>query len=105
MYGDLFSDLVCPYFSIPTLVPFFSLFIHTFFIFLSHTSLPLSLFLQYNCHYDVIVSADSTGMLEYWSGSTYSFPKAVKFESKLDTDLYEFIKVYNQVISATSLPD
>jgi hypothetical protein len=35
------------------------------------------------------------GMIEYWTGSRhdYAFPKNVTFESKLDTDLYEFAKV------------
>ena len=33
-------------------------------------------------------------MVEYWSGSNndYNFPKAVSFESKVETDLYEFAK-------------
>lgn len=56
-------------------------------------SLSLSPSLQYNHHYDVVISADSNGILEYWSGTTHSFPKNISFSSKLDTDLYEFIKV------------
>ena len=34
-------------------------------------------------------------MIEYWTGPTndYRFPKNVEFESKMDTDLYEFVKV------------
>lgn len=34
-------------------------------------------------------------MLEYWTGPRhdYTFPKNVTFESKMDTDLYEFAKV------------
>lgn len=34
------------------------------------------------------------GILEYWSGpkNDYKFPKNVNFESRLDTDLYEFFK-------------
>ena len=34
-------------------------------------------------------------MVEYWSGpsTSYSFPRNVLFEQKLDTDLYEFVKV------------
>lgn len=33
-------------------------------------------------------------MLEYWTGmkQDYKFPKNVHFDSKLDTDLYEFAK-------------
>lgn len=41
----------------------------------------------------MVLSADAAGMVECWSGSTHSFPKTMQFESKLDTDLYEFIKV------------
>ena len=35
-------------------------------------------------------------MLEYWSGPSgdYGFPGNVKFELKIDTDLYEFVKVF-----------
>ena len=53
---------------------------------------PLS---QYNSVYDVAISGDQSGMLEYWAGPAqdYGFPKSVKFEYKTDTDLYEFIKV------------
>jgi peptidylprolyl isomerase domain and WD repeat-containing protein 1 len=34
-------------------------------------------------------------MIEYWTGplNDYKFPKNVKFNSKMDTDLYEFVKV------------
>ena len=52
---------------------------------------------QYNHHYDVVVSGDESGMVEYWSGpaSDYIFPKNVKLEHKIDTDLYGFAKVCN----------
>ena len=51
---------------------------------------------QYNACYDVVVSGDESGMLEYWSGpvGSYCFPHNVKFEYKTDTDLYEFLKVF-----------
>ncbi|XP_054279238.1 peptidylprolyl isomerase domain and WD repeat-containing protein 1-like [Macrosteles quadrilineatus] len=50
--------------------------------------------LQYNPVFDVSVSVDSAGILEYWGGvrQDYKFPKCAKFESKLDTDLFEFVK-------------
>ena len=37
---------------------------------------------------------DKAGILEYWTGpkSEYKFPKCVAFDSKLDTDLFEFAK-------------
>ncbi|BES98710.1 peptidylprolyl isomerase domain and WD [Nesidiocoris tenuis] len=50
--------------------------------------------IKYNVTHDVAISVDEAGILEYWCGSkrSYQFPKLVKFESKLDTDLYEFVK-------------
>lgn len=44
--------------------------------------------MKYNLRYEVIVSVDQAGILEYWTGAKtdYSFPaKIVSFESKLDT--------------------
>lgn len=37
---------------------------------------------------------DRAGILEYWTGpnTEYKFPRCVLFESKLDTDLFEFAK-------------
>jgi len=42
-------------------------------------------------------------MLEYWSGmsSDFQFPRNAKFESKLDTDLYELAKNKTHVLNAT----
>ena len=58
---------------------------------------------QYNPVYDVAVSADGAGMLEYWTGpkQDYKFPKNIKWEYKTDTDLYEFAKV-NHISSNSS---
>lgn len=49
---------------------------------------------QFNPVYEIAISVDESGLLEYWTGlrQEYKFPKNVKFESKLDTDLYEFFK-------------
>lgn len=57
-----------------------------------HSS-PLT-FIEYNEHYEAMVSGDESGMIEYWSGpaTEYSFPKNVSFQHKMDTDLYEFVK-------------
>ncbi|XP_054278325.1 peptidylprolyl isomerase domain and WD repeat-containing protein 1-like [Macrosteles quadrilineatus] len=54
---------------------------------------PVSI-MKYNPVFDVSVSVDSAGILEYWGGvrQDYKFPKCAKFESKLDTDLFEFVK-------------
>lgn len=50
--------------------------------------------LRYNPKYDVVISVDKQGLLEYWTGlkHDFQFPKNVGFESKLDTDLFEFAK-------------
>lgn len=50
---------------------------------------------KFNSIFDVIVSTDKSGMIEYWTGpnNDYKFPKNVNFESKMDTDLYEYAKV------------
>ncbi|XP_050432168.1 peptidylprolyl isomerase domain and WD repeat-containing protein 1 [Adelges cooleyi] len=56
-------------------------------------SKPVS-FIKFNPTFCVAVSADKSGILEYWSGpkTDYQFPKCAKFESKLDTDLFEFVR-------------
>lgn len=44
--------------------------------------------IKYNTTYDVVVSVDRAGILEYWTGpkQDYKFPtKIVSFASKLDT--------------------
>lgn len=53
------------------------------------------MFLQYNAVYDIAISADAAGMLDYWSGvkNDLAFPKNIDFEYKTDTDLFEFIMV------------
>lgn len=51
--------------------------------------------IRYNIAFEVAVSVDRAGILEYWGGAKldYAFPaKVVAFESKLDTGLYEFAK-------------
>ena len=61
-------------------------------------------FQQYNAVYDVAVSADEAGMIEYWSGIKHDvqFPKNVNFEFKTDTDLFEFIMVSGGVKEKTN---
>jgi len=50
--------------------------------------------MEYCATHNIVISTDEGGMVEYWSGSRneYKFPKSVKFESKVETDLYEFAK-------------
>lgn len=64
--------------------------------------------MAYNPLLDVVVSADKGGMIEYWRGSKgdYDFPKnQVAFETKLDTDLYEFAKNKTYPLCLTVSPD
>ena len=53
------------------------------------------IYFKFNPVYDVAVSCDEAGMVEYWSGQKkdYKFPNNLKFEFKTDTDLFEFIAV------------
>lgn len=61
---------------------------------------------KYNATYDTVISVDSAGILEYWRGpaGNYGSPKCLKFESKLDTDLYEFVKTKQPPISLCVSP-
>lgn len=54
---------------------------------------PVSI-IRYNPIYDCTLSVDTSGMIEYWAGhrQDFIFPKNLKFESKLDTDLFQFVK-------------
>ncbi|GMT14998.1 hypothetical protein PFISCL1PPCAC_6295 [Pristionchus fissidentatus] len=52
--------------------------------------------IEYNHKLDVAVSTDDAGMIEFWRGEKggFEFPEeVVKWESKMDTDLYELLKV------------
>ncbi|XP_014776144.1 peptidylprolyl isomerase domain and WD repeat-containing protein 1 [Octopus bimaculoides] len=53
-----------------------------------------SLSQQYNSQFDVVVSSDESGMVEYWTGPKrdYGFPKNISWSYKTDTDLYDFVK-------------
>lgn len=50
--------------------------------------------MKYNYIYETVLSADKSGILEYWGTAKTDFkvPKCIKFDSKLDTDLFEFAK-------------
>lgn len=62
---------------------------------------------QYNAVFEVAVSVDEAGIIEYWGGARqdYKFPKRAKFESKLDTDLFEFVKHKTQIFNLCFSPD
>ncbi|CAG8473353.1 10592_t:CDS:10, partial [Cetraspora pellucida] len=62
--------------------------------------------MAYNEAYHCVVSADSSGMVEYWSpDEPFELPKTVSFEYKSDTDLYEFKKSKSVPTSLTFSPD
>ncbi|XP_071507877.1 peptidylprolyl isomerase domain and WD repeat-containing protein 1-like [Diadema antillarum] len=50
--------------------------------------------IKYNPIFEVALSVDKQGILEYWMGpkKDYIFPPMVNFRYKTDTDLYEFVK-------------
>ena len=57
--------------------------------------------------YEAVVSVDKQGILNYWTGekSDYAFPKNVDFDSKLDTDLFEFVKQKTYPLSLCFSPN
>ena len=59
--------------------------------------------MTYCAQHDIAISADQGGMVEYFSGlaQDFGFPRAAKFDSKLDTDLYEFAKNKTYVVNMT----
>lgn len=36
-------------------------------------------------------------MIDFWSPTNYDFPKNLNFKRKIESDLYELIKVKNQI--------
>ncbi|XP_064385842.1 peptidylprolyl isomerase domain and WD repeat-containing protein 1-like [Halichondria panicea] len=64
-------------------------------------------FMEYDSQHDIVVSGDQSGMVEYWSGPAqeYGFPRAAKFQHKIDTDLYEFAKHKTTPLSLTFSPN
>lgn len=63
--------------------------------------------IRLNPVFKVVVSADKSGMIEYWTGTPheYKFPKNVNWEYKTDTDLYEFAKCKAYPSSISFSPD
>ncbi|GJP80886.1 hypothetical protein CLOP_g11085 [Closterium sp. NIES-67] len=62
--------------------------------------------MQYNTAADAVVSTDSSGLIEYWSAETYTFPSSrVRFKYKIDTDLYALAKVKTTAPSLEISPD
>lgn len=49
--------------------------------------------MRYNHTYDIVISADDKGVLEYWSPTTLKFPEnGVSFRLKTDTNLFDIVK-------------
>ncbi|KAG9292622.1 hypothetical protein G9A89_006994 [Geosiphon pyriformis] len=62
--------------------------------------------MAYNERYHCVVSADSSGMVEYWvPENPFQLPKNLAFEFKSDTDLYEFKKAQTAPNSLAFSPD
>lgn len=63
--------------------------------------------MKYNVKFETVVSVDKTGILEYWGTGKvdYKVPKCIKFESKLDTDLFDFAKNKTYPIDLCFSPD
>ncbi|KAF9134592.1 Peptidyl-prolyl cis-trans isomerase cyp15 [Mortierella sp. 14UC] len=62
--------------------------------------------MAFNDRYNCVISADSTGALEYWvPDENHELPKTVSFEYKSDTDLYEFKKCKSTATSLTFSQD
>ena len=59
--------------------------------------------IAYNNEFDCAISADESGMLEYWRPSTYEKPDNV-FEFKSSTDLFDFKKSKSSPTSITISP-
>ncbi|KAH9297785.1 hypothetical protein KI387_029467, partial [Taxus chinensis] len=54
--------------------------------------------MKYNHAFDMVISADSKGLIEYWSPETLKFPdKGVEFKFKTDTNLYDLAKAKTTV--------
>ncbi|KAA3679279.1 peptidylprolyl isomerase domain and WD repeat-containing protein 1 [Paragonimus westermani] len=66
-------------------------------------NIPTAQYYEYNPIYDCVLSADSDGMLECWSGSVqnYSFPRGLGWEFKSDTDLFCLIGAKTHAINLT----
>ncbi|KAK4788780.1 hypothetical protein SAY86_020099 [Trapa natans] len=62
--------------------------------------------MKYNHEFDTVVSADSRGIIEYWSPATFKFPEdVVNFKLKSDTNLFEIVKCKTTVSTIEVSPD
>ncbi|XP_063239129.1 peptidylprolyl isomerase domain and WD repeat-containing protein 1 [Bacillus rossius redtenbacheri] len=63
--------------------------------------------IKYNPVFEAAVSVDQAGIVEYWTGpkTEYRFPKCARFDSKLDTDLFEFARAKTFPTGLSFSPD
>ncbi|RYR79156.1 hypothetical protein Ahy_A01g004005 [Arachis hypogaea] len=62
--------------------------------------------MRYNPVYDSVISADTKGIIEYWSPTTLQFPEdEVNFKLKSDTNLFEIVKCKTSVSAIEVSPD
>ncbi|ESO86723.1 hypothetical protein LOTGIDRAFT_220515 [Lottia gigantea] len=63
--------------------------------------------IKYNGIFECVVSIDTGGMVEVWTGPKYDykFPKTLQWEYKTDTDLYDFMKCKAQPTNLAFSPD
>lgn len=62
--------------------------------------------MKYNHVFDTVISADTKGMIEYWSPGNFEFPKdKVNFRMKSDTNLFEVVKCKTAVSSIEVSPN
>jgi len=56
--------------------------------------------MKFNKKYETLLTTDTAGMMDYWSSTTYRFPKGVlSFKHKIDTDLYAMARAKTQACS------
>eukprot|EP00727_Mastigamoeba_balamuthi_P010741 m51a1_g629 putative peptidylprolyl isomerase domain and wd repeat-containing protein 1-like (649) ;mRNA; r:144654-147099 len=62
--------------------------------------------IRYNGKFNTVITADKSGMIEYWDPQTLQFPEAaVKFRYKMDTDLFAFVEARTHAVSLNVSPD
>eukprot|EP00976_Prorocentrum_cordatum_P114531 1195862-Prorocentrum_minimum.AAC.1 len=58
--------------------------------------------MKFNKKYETLLTTDTAGMMDYWSSTTYKFPKGVlAFKHKMDTDLYAMMRAKTRVRTRT----
>lgn len=62
--------------------------------------------MKYNHAFDMVISVDAKGLIEYWSPATLKFPdKGVEFKFKTETSLYDLAKSKTTVSALEVSPD